>query len=361
MLFLSIPPAASQKAPETLGSGTTRGVLRAYIDPASRQLIGILPSGQTIDTNGSTTGGLEEIFRAMCDNDTSLSLDSSGSKGVINLSTPIDFVTGLRAADGSRAPCPMQAKTINIGWLTLNWTTTLGSSSGITFDSLMDVTFNFDGQSVYQGAGCAWRFRPTHPVPIDKFVTVSDNEFRIAFPGSQSLKGPATDCLVELDATNGAIVNLTLAWVEMNGGGCPTCNTSANVGLRLIGGRHGISMSHFRGGRIHGWTKTGIQCGLTPEDGKSIQGNVFDTALLPSGKPSDSTTGVEVNCPKNSWLIGSINGSETAGQVNAFKGIVVGRGISGNKFIAPDNRAATPVASGAGASAADIRANSFVK
>ena len=59
----------------------------------------------------------------MCDQDLSLELDDSGNHkghpGVINISTPIDFAAGLRAADGSRTPCPMQGKTVNIGWVTL--------------------------------------------------------------------------------------------------------------------------------------------------------------------------------------------------------------------------------------------------
>lgn len=327
--------------------------LHAYLDPVTGKLAADLPDGRAVDMRGSTTDGLEETFRAMCDNHLSLRLDGSGNDpgypGVINLSTPLDF-RGLRAADGSRKPCPIQGKTIEIGWLTLNWTHSIGDADGITFDSIMALQFRFDGQAVYQGTGCAISFVPTHPVPIDNFVTAAASTVRMGYPVTQT---PAGRCLIKLDARSGAIIDLDVSDSEANGGGCPGCKSSSADGLVLIGGTHGIQGSRFTLGWVHGWTKTGVQCGLDAADGAGIKGNYFRAALTPSAV-SGSTIGVDLWCPHNEWHL-SIDGDQAGS--DAFTGVKVESGVAGNVVIVPRNEAAMPI-SGA---PADIARNTIIR
>lgn len=351
VLAVGAPPAISQN--RMAGEAEHRsGHLHAFIDHQSGKLIAELPSGKRVATDGSTTDGLEETFRAACDEHLSLRIDGSGNDrgypGALNLTTPIDF-RALRAADGSRKPCPIQGKTIEIGWLTINWTRSQNEADGITFDSIMDLQFRFDGQTVYQGNGCAIAVVPTHPVPVDKFVTAADSVIRIGYPGTQT---PTAGCLVKLDARQGAIVNLTLDGTEANGGGCPSCKAAAADGLVLIGGTHGIGQSRFLIGRFHGWTRTGIRCGLDAKDGAGIKGNYFRTVLEPSAVTRE-TVAAAVSCADNEWHL-AIDGNEA--KSNAFTGIKVAPGIAGNVFVAPRNDARVPVAG----RPADIARNVFI-
>ena len=305
-----------------------------------------LPDNTVIETTGTTTSGLEEGLRAACDNNLSMYIGGSSNgaqgspTGVIHLSTPLDF-RSLRRADGSRAACPAQGKTIEWGWMTLNWTTSQGASDGITFDSAMAFHFRFDGQIVYQETGCAVAIIPTHPVQPDNFVAFTASEVHIGHPASQFKN---VRCLVKLDASLGPIENSNFLYEEINGTGCPECKDNALNGIELINAAHGISGNHFRGGLIHGFTGAGILCGANNADGRNIRSNWFDTLIAPL--PSrGAAVAIDTWCGTpgfgNEFNV-MISAEEAGGR--DFTGIKIENGARSNLFITPRNDAGVPIA-----------------
>jgi hypothetical protein len=182
----------------TTNAGQVGGqwTMLAYLPQGAATLQCYLPGNVPIATTGTTTSGLVECFRAMCDYNVSFRMDGEGasniSPGGLNLSTNIDF-RSLRNAAGATAPCPIQGKSIYLGWLTLNWTADQ-ADDGFVFDSIMDLNFEFHGQSVYLSTttGSAWAIRPTNPVLIDGFTTAADSKLFIGYPGSQSIPASFT-------------------------------------------------------------------------------------------------------------------------------------------------------------------------
>jgi hypothetical protein len=326
------------------------GAVRCWLDPSGGNTLRCrLPGGQEVDRTGSTTSGLEEGLRAACDSNLSFYIDGAGSgylTPVVNLSTPLDM-RSLRKADGSHAACPTQGKTISLGWVTLNWTTSQGASDGWVLDSIMATHIRFDGQTVYQGTGCAIAIVPTHLLVPDNMIAALDSELHLGHPGTQFA---GAGCLLKLDAANGAILNLNISWEEMNGGGCPTCAVSSTYGIKFVNAAgHGIQENHFRGGRIHGFSGTGILLGQNSSDGTAIRGNTFDTTLTPS---ATSAIGADVWAGGAGGDLGNIfnlviSGDEMPGCPGAcsttFTGVKIEAGATGNIFNIPRNSAGTKV------------------
>ena len=334
-----IPPAHAQR-PDNPGH------IQCLLPNQGGHLSCRSPDGATVATAGTTTSGLEEGLRAACDNNLSMYIGGSSNgaqgspTGVIHLSTPLDF-RSLRSADGSRAPCPIEGKTIDWGWMTLNWTVSQGEHDGITFDSAMTFHFRFDGQVVYQGTGCAVAIVPTHPMQPDNFVAFTASEMHIGHPASQFNN---VKCLVKLDASLGPIQNSNFSYEEINGTGCPDCKNYTVNGIELINAVHGISGNHFRGGLIHGFTGTGILCGANAADGPNIRSNWFDTLIAPL--PSrGAAVAIDAWCGMpgfgNEFNV-MISAEEAGGR--DFTGIKIEHGARSNLFITPRNDAAMPIA-----------------
>src|SRR5262245_56148671 len=110
------------------------------------------------DVHDSETSGIQEFFD-LC--------DSHGCDGHIEGGT--ELATGGAVVYQVGHPIvisAMQGKKITTGAITINIDgEAIGSSPGITFNSMMMGEIGIYGQIVYHGTGDAVVFRPTTPVP----------------------------------------------------------------------------------------------------------------------------------------------------------------------------------------------------
>src|ERR1017187_1084124 len=134
------------------------------------------PNNKSINTNGSTTAGLQEALDYAGQNQCDLHIVGGNEAGGIG------GWGGAAVVYNIHSPVlvpPMQGRCISSGAATLNFNGDVGASPGMIFDSMMMGHIDFRAtQLVYQGSGpYSLIFRPQLPVPIDGFACIVDSHF----------------------------------------------------------------------------------------------------------------------------------------------------------------------------------------
>ena len=251
------------------------------------------PDGTWLDVSSSTTSGLQEAVNYACGDGTAGSGDhdlhivggeaSTGGAVVYNLSTTLSFPA-------------MQGKKISSGAVTLNFTSAIGTSPCVKFDSCMMVDVRLQGcQIVNGGTGTALLFEPTNSCPLDTDVhQIVDSSFHITTVVNTNNSAQANDAGAVVrfvptsgtHASNNGIVNSTFIFDEINQEN--TASTTAGIWIQNSAANKPFANNYIKCQHVHNQTGVGVQIGTTSGHAATASGNTYQiVSNSNSGASSD--------------------------------------------------------------------------
>lgn len=238
------------------------------------------PNGTAINIAGSTCQGLPEAIAYAHTNGYSLVVDGGGvlpppgnqDRSLLTCTAPLSIPTAHN--NGYRF--------YNVD---LKFTGS-ASSDFITFDSADDLTFEFEGQIIYSGNAAAVRFLATNDNG-ESYIGVTSSSFHvhtIAIVNAGTLAPESTHGIgVRLSATNGAIINSSFDFLEINGG-------LTGIQIDNPAGGLSVNLNQFKSTAFHGQGTAGVLVGTSAGAAGSIYGNEWDMQL----NPTSGAVGVDV-------------------------------------------------------------------
>jgi len=293
----------------------------------------LLPGGTWLDVSASTTSGLQEAITYACGNGTAgtASLDlyivgaeqSTGGAVVYNCTTALQFPA-------------MQGRKIRSGACTINFTTAIGSTTCVKFDSAIMLDVDLSGcQIVNGGTGRALEFAPVNGVPLDGGLfgvkALIDSRFHITTVVNinNSTAASANGAVVTFNPAAGGtgINNCTFSFDEIN-----QQNTAASTyGIWVINSTllapfannfiKCVHVHNHKGGGVQIGSSTGIagysnntwEISCSAGTGAATDFNTFGSydTLLISNDNTNANYGLKLqtNAQANSILGGTLLGS----------------------------------------------------
>ena len=221
-------------------------------------------NGTVVSTSGTTTTGLQEAINN--------ALTGVGTQGQDLAIRGQDITTGGAWVTTQTTTLnfpPAQGKKIRMGSLTLDPTSALGASPGLTFDSQEMTDFSCDGcQDTYAGTGDPLDFAPTNGTPLDHGVGIVDSRFHFTTAPSIAFTFPTT---------NSFAANAKLEVQELNGDNSANW-TPHNADLFVANATNAsnnytdmyVESQHIHGIKTGGW---GIMVGTAAPNAGAIYGH----------------------------------------------------------------------------------------
>jgi hypothetical protein len=241
----------------------------------------LLPDGTWLNVSASTTSGLQEAINAACTSIGTTGYDltvyggdeSTGGAVVYNCTTPLAFPS-------------MQGKKIRFGATTINFTSAIGSSAALTFDSCMMVDVDMAGtQIVNNGTGHTVLFEPTVNVPLDPLTAIIDSKFHITTV--VNINAATTDAVVAFQPAAGGINQNVFEFEEINHQNAATGCGGVIVFNSSVG--NPFANNKFTCMHVHNVGPYGLQLGTTSSI-TNYSGNIWTVSV--SGKSLANSVGV---------------------------------------------------------------------
>lgn len=224
------------------------------------------PFGHPISTLGTTTCGLQEALTFALTNGYAFRCigtglgTTSGGGAVLECTTPVVLP-------------PIQLGYIEFEDVTINFSSAIGSNSGLVFDSAEILTFILNGQIVSQGTGAAVEIKPRNPVVGDGFVGFTQNWIDIKAIACNG-NSPTAKALM-LTPFGGSISETTFKLGEFAGGG-----SGVNAGYGILfnnptNNLYVIEQCIWDVGSIHGFGVSNATGAIQIGTGTSNQGNLY--------------------------------------------------------------------------------------
>lgn len=283
------------------------------------------PSGEIINTTGTTTQGLQEAINYAVAH----GYDLHVSGGVVT-TTGGNFDPAVITCSTTVFIPPVQKCVMRFDAVSLLVTAAVGSSPGLHFNSFMMLTFDFSGQVIYEGNGAAVKFEASGVLP-DGFPAQVDSRIRIHTVAYVAGGGDSDSACIKITGA-AAPSHCRFEFGEINGSGYDW-----NTQQVTIIAKRGISVDNcpfeqniIDVGRVHHVSNVGVQVGTSVSGARPARNSWRIGAIQPAGSANGFDTFANnefIDLAVNNDSGGVVNGVYF--QASAINNTVIAREMRG--------------------------------